>query len=238
MCAFWRFRRRKERVCCGRPAAADTDGGRVSVPSGQVMRYLPAIVVFGGAAASYLYTQEGLVKNISPSSWISDEGEATVSTPEVAERLAAAPRDQVVAVSGPEISNFGEVFRFDISPQASRYKWSRVSAGLGDPRLQGYRVPLVTGTCPSDLAGSLTYYFDGQPRLRRITFLGTTADPQRLIDFLCRQYGFRRTQSANTRVTAWRVRFRFSGLLQIMPAEVLDKHQASTNYRVELSLER
>jgi hypothetical protein len=202
------------------------------------MRYLPALVVFGGAAASYLYTQEGLVKSMSPASRVSDEGSATISGPDAVERLAAAPKDDVVAVPGPEISNFAEVFRFDLSPQVIAQKWSRVSTGLSDSRYLGYRVPLMTGTSDSDLAGSLTYYFDGTPKMRRITFLGTTGNPQRLVDFLSRQYGFKRFQNGNARITAYRVRYRFTGLLQIMPAEVIDKHLASTNYRVELSLER
>ena len=81
-----------------------------------VMRFLPAIVVFGAAGASYLYTQDGLVKSMSPAGWISEESPATQGEPEVVERLATAPKDEVVAVPGPEISNFGQVLRFDMSP--------------------------------------------------------------------------------------------------------------------------
>ncbi len=201
------------------------------------MRFLPAIVVFGAAGASYLYTQEGLIQSMSPAGWVSEEGAETVSNPEVVERLAAAPQEEVVAVPGPERSNFAEVLRFDLTPRAITHKWSRVSTGLSDPRLQGYRVPLMTGTSDSDLVGSLTYYFDSRPKLRRITFLGTTGNPQRLVDFLSRQYGFKRYQNGDARITAYRVRYPYSGLLQILPAEVLDKHQASTNYRLQLSIE-
>src|SRR5262249_2517022 len=205
---------------------------------GFTMRYLPAIVVFGGAAASYLYTQEGYFKNFSPSGWISEDGAAsTVSEPATVERPASAPREEMVAVTGPAITNFGEVCRFDRSPRAITQKWSRVSTGLSDPRLQGYRVPLTTGTSETDLAGSLTYYFDGQPKMRRITFLGTTGNPQRLIEFLMRQYGFKRRQSGNAGITAYGVRYPYSGLLQIVPAEVIDKHLSSTNYQVQLSIE-
>lgn len=202
------------------------------------MRFLPAILVFGSAGAGYLYTQEGLIQNVSPDTWVSEEGPARIDDPAVVERLALAPKDEVVAVPGPEISDFGEVFRFDISPQSITQRWSRVATGLSDVRFQGYRVPLMTGTSDSDLAGSLTYYFDGQPKLRRITFLGTTANPQRLIDFLSRKYGFRRFQNRNARVTAYRVRYPHSGLLQISTAEILDKNLASTNYRIDLSLGR
>ncbi|HLJ10279.1 MAG TPA: DUF6690 family protein [Planctomycetaceae bacterium] len=201
------------------------------------MRFLPAILVFGAAGAGYVYTHDGLVKSISPSNWISDEGAATVSDPAVVERLASAPKEHVIVVPGPDISNFGDVFRFDLNPHGIAQKWSRVSTGLSDVRLQGYRVPLVTGTSESDLAGSLTYYFDGKPRLRRITFLGTTANPQRLIDFLSQNYGFRRFQNGGARAMIWRARYRYTGYLSIAPAEVLDKNLASTNYRIELSLE-
>jgi hypothetical protein len=202
------------------------------------MRYLPAIIVFGAAGAGYLYTQEGLVKTVSSATWVSHEENTAISDPAVVERLANAPREEVIAVPSPEIANFGEIFRFDWTPQAVAGKWSRVSTGLSDVRYQGYRVPVVTGTAESDLAGSLTFYFDDRPKLRRITFLGTTADPQRLVEFLSKQYGFRRIQSRDARVTSYRVRFRYSGVLHVVPAEVLEKHMAATNYRVELSLER
>lgn len=206
------------------------------------MRFLPAIVVFGAAGASYLYTQEGLVKNLSPSEWITEEGGhggSAVTEPAVVERLASARKEEVIAVPGPEITNFSEVFRFDLSPQAITQKWSRVTTGLSDSRYQGYRVPLMTGIAESDLVGSLTYYFDSKPKLRRITFLGTTGNPERLVQFLAKEYGFKRHQEGNARVMSYRASwFRNSGYMNIAPAEVIDKYQASTNYRVELSLER
>jgi hypothetical protein len=201
------------------------------------MRYLPALLVFGAAGTGYFYTQEGLIKTVSES-WLQEESPATASGPVEAERLAYAPKEEMVAVPGPEISNFGEVFRFDLSPRAVTQKWPRVSTGLSDVRFQGYRVPLSTGPAESDLAGSLTYYFDSQPKLRRITFLGTTGNPQRLIQFLARQYGFRRLSSGDARVTTYGVRFPYSGLLKITTAEVMDRNLASNNYRIDLSIVR
>jgi len=52
-----------------------------------------------------------------------------------------------------------------------------------------------------------------------------------------RQYGFKRRQSGNARITAYGVRYPYQGLLQIMPAEVIDKHLSATNYQVQLSIE-
>lgn len=205
------------------------------------MRYLPAVLVFASAGAGYLYTQDDVAKTLSPSSWISDEGDEKVPTAgedRNIHQLASASKESIIAVPGPEVSNFAEIFRFDLSPKAVTKRWHRVSTGLSDPRYQGYRVPLVTGTAESDLAGSLTYYFDNRPQVRRITFLGTTGDAGRLIDFLARQYGFRRVSGGNPRITTFRTHYRFSGILQITPAEVLDRDQAMTNYRVELNIER
>ncbi len=201
------------------------------------MRILPALFVFGAAGAGYIYSH-GDLKNISPATWISDEGAVAEKPPVEVERLAAAPKEEVVAVAGPEVTNFGEVFRFDVTPQSVSQRWSRVSTGIGNAQLQGYRVPLVTGNEESDLAGSLTYYFDGHPKLRRITFLGTTGNPRRLVDFLGQHYGFRQIQTGNARATTYQVRYRFSGKLKVTPNDVLDKHLASTNYQIELSLER
>src|SRR5215469_2116520 len=109
------------------------------------MRFLPAIVVFGAAGAGYLYTHGDIVRNMSPAEWVSEESAAHSTAPANREQLAAAPREQVIAVPGPEISNFADVFRFDLTPQAVAQKWGRVSTGLSDQRLAGYRVPLVTG---------------------------------------------------------------------------------------------
>ena len=203
------------------------------------MRFLPAIVVFGAAGAAYLYTHdENFAKSFSLSQFLSNEDEAVATQDLPPEQLADAPPEQIVAVPGPDVTNFAEIFRFDITPQFVTERWSRVSTGLSDVRMQGYRVPLVTGVEPGDLAGSLTYYFDSRPRLQRITFIGTTGDPSRLINFLAQQYGFHRYQHGNARVTTFRSRFRWTGVLNITPAEVLDHQLTATNYRVDLSIAR
>jgi hypothetical protein len=220
------------------------------------MRQLPAVFVFAAAGASYLYTHpdlaNGLTKTFAATSWISDEEAATgdsgidagtgtgtgSAAPDVIAKLASARKEEVIAVPGPEVTDFGDIFRFDLSPQAISQRWSRVSTMLSDMQWQGYRVPLVTGNAESDLAGSLTYYFDGRPRLRRITFLGTTANPNRLIGYMAKYYGFRQVQGNTPRTMVYRTRSRFSGELTVTPAEVLDKNLASTNYRVALALQK
>jgi hypothetical protein len=198
--------------------------------------------VFAAAGMSYLYTHPDAAKGLTPTSWFSKEGASSAgnesATPEVVARLAVATKEEIVAVPGPEVSDFGDIFRFDLSPQAITQRWSRVSTMLSDTQLAGYRVPLVTGNAESDLAGSLTYYFDGRPRMRRITFLGTTGNPSRVIGYMAKYYGFRQVAGSTPRSMVYRTRSRFTGELTVTPAEVIDKNLASTNYRVVLWLGR
>lgn len=206
------------------------------------MRSLPAVFVFTAAGMSYLYSHPELTKGLTATSWISEEGATATPDgapqPEVVARLASATKEELVAVPGPVVTDFGDVFRFDLSPHSITQRWSRVSTSLSDMDLQGYRVPLVTGNADSDLAGSLTYYFDGRPRTRRITFLGTTGDPQRLVGYMAKYYGFRKVPAKSPREMVYRTRSRVAGEMTVTPAEVLDKNLSATNYRVVLSLQR
>ncbi len=61
------------------------------------------------------------------------------------------------------------MLRFDVTVEWVMQRWPRVSTGLPYLQLQGYRVPLVTGTKVADLAGSLTYYFNARQQVQRIT---------------------------------------------------------------------
>lgn len=202
------------------------------------MRHLPALLILASGAGGYVYTHSDMTKSFNASSWLSSEGGSVAVEDEEVERLAAAAPEELVAVESRNTDSFEEVFRFDYTPRMVTERWSRLSTGLGDVNLQGYRVPLVTGTEPTDLAGSLTYYFDSQPRLRRITFLGSTGDPARIIEFMVRQFGFRQARGANPRVITYRTRYGHTGFLQITPAEFLDRNQMPTNYRVELTISR
>ena len=88
------------------------------------------------------------------------------------------------------ITDFGEIFRFDISPDWVKSRWKRISTNPGDDDLQGLRVALVTGVNSWDLHGSLTYFFDASKQCQRITFRGWTGDPHRLLTLLSQRFGF------------------------------------------------
>ena len=88
------------------------------------------------------------------------------------------------AVPAPPVVDLSEALRFEVTSAWVLGRWPRVTAGLPDEDLQGYRVALVTGTREDDLAGSLTYYFNKHQRCQRITFQGTTGDARKLIAYL------------------------------------------------------
>ncbi len=93
---------------------------------------------------------------------------------------------------GQPVSDLREVLRFDISPQWVTERFSRVTTVLADLQLDGLRVPMVTGTGPDDLAGSISYYFDQSARLQRVMLHGFTGDPNSVVETMTQHYGLQR----------------------------------------------
>lgn len=109
------------------------------------------------------------------------------------------------AKNPPAKTAFEEVFRFDVTPEWIIQRWKPVTPGLAQLELQGYRVPLMTGTASDDVAGSLTYYFNARQQVQRITFQGTTGDAGRLIRFLAAHYRFGRRMTQNPGLVRYEV---------------------------------
>ena len=93
------------------------------------------------------------------------------------------------------VTNFEEIFRFNIDQNWIKRRWKRVSTSPGDAGLHGLRVALITGTNSWDLHGSLTYYLDTSQRVQRITFRGWSGDATKLTNLLTQKYGFRPQQT-------------------------------------------
>ena len=144
-------------------------------------------------------------------------------------------------LAGPPVTDFGEVFRFDVSPHWVVGRWPRVVTGLAQLQLSGHRVPLVTGTQPTDLAGALTYYFDNTQTCQRITFRGTTGDPSRLIEFLARRYRFAHQQANDPALFLYKAVDRNNQMLgsaEIRAAWNISAEQPYRRFEVKLQLER
>ena len=108
-------------------------------------------------------------------------------------------------LDSPPVVGMDEALRFDVTAGWVLSRWPRVSSGVAELPLQGYRVPLVTGTTENDLAGALTYYFNSRQQVQRITFHGTTGSPQHLIQMLVAQYHFGRRLMNDARVLRYEV---------------------------------
>ncbi len=110
---------------------------------------------------------------------------------DLARKLGAIPSDPGATpqLAGMRVTDLREVLRFDIAPDWVISRFARVSTVLADLSLEGLRVPIVTGTRADDLAGTLTYYFDQQGKLQRVTFHGFTGDPSKLVQTMTTNYG-------------------------------------------------
>lgn len=89
------------------------------------------------------------------------------------------------------VSNFQEIFRFDVSPTWVKQRWQRLTSIPVQGGLHGLRTALVTGTNSWDLNGSLTYFFDQNHRVQRISFRGWVGDRTRLVNLATQHFGLK-----------------------------------------------
>jgi hypothetical protein len=150
------------------------------------------------------------------------------------------PAIRPLPVEGFGAQDLSQVLQFDGTPSWVMARWPRVTAGLAELDLQGYRVALVSGTADDDLAGSLTYYFDKSQRVARISFHGTTGDPRKLISLVSSRYHFVQQQTDDPSLSLYQVKWNGKPLseLRIRPSRVVRADQPHTRYEVELAMKR
>ncbi len=151
------------------------------------------------------------------------------------------PAHSPLAVEGPRVKDLGEVFRFDISTGWIMQRWTRVSTGMSQLQLQGYRVSLVTGTARDDLAGSLTYYFNPTQQAQTITFSGTTGNATKLIRFLSKRYGFTRRIANDAGLFIYEVPAsddKVQSVLKVRTTGILKANEPLRRFDVNLVLQR
>jgi hypothetical protein len=152
-----------------------------------------------------------------------------------------AQRSDVWWSEAAPVRDLGEVLRFDVTPGWVIQRWPRVSTGLAKPQLEGYRVPLVTGATPADLAGALTYYFNSHQQVQEITFCGTTGDLSKLVLLLSTRYHFTRRLTNDPGLVIYEVvnsAQQPSSILRIQAAHVVKASQPHRRFLVELVIER
>ena len=153
----------------------------------------------------------------------------------------STPRTNLPAAGEATVLPMTEAFRFNVTTGWILQRWPLASIGLADPRLQGYRVPLVTGTARTDLAGSLTYYFDSRQQVRRITFDGTTGDARELVRLMTSRYRFTRRIVADAgqyRYEAAHPDGKTTSTLEIHAAQMVTADDPFGRFKVKLILQR
>ncbi len=146
----------------------------------------------------------------------------------------APPETNSVLTGG--IAELEQILQFNVTPSWIIQRWSRVSTIRSDTGLDGLRVALVTGTNVEDVAGSLTYYFDSQRQLRRITFDGLTGDDRPLVNLISQQFNLRPEAAlgAGHYITRWNGRP--TGVLRISHAPVVRAQRPHERLEVMLEL--
>jgi hypothetical protein len=152
---------------------------------------------------------------------------------------AETPRVNAEAfVAGPAISNFGEIFRFDVTPTWVSSRWPRVTTTLAEAGLSGLRVPLVTGTANDDLAGTVTYYFDRNHQLQRLAFDGYTGDARKLLDLMTRHYGLQPEPTLDAAMYVARWNAAPTSVIRIARAPVISADSPHSQLHIMLELNR
>jgi len=189
-----------------------------------------------GGPVSY-FSATDVVRDVGKN-WFSDSADTAAAAPsgELPALESNTPRTEAEMTTG-----LAEVLRFDVTVDWVMRRWPRVSTGLPHLQLQGYRVPLVTGTSLDDVAGSLTYYFNARQQVERITLRGTTGDPRVLTALVAGRYRFARRLANDPGVALYEAvdsNNQPAGTLKVRSAGVIKSSQPHTRFEVDLVIDR
>lgn len=151
---------------------------------------------------------------------------------------ALAAWEDAQRAGGRTLVDLAEILRFDVDPAWVVHRFPRVSTGLSDTGVEGYRVPLVTGTANDDVAGALTYFFNEQRSVDRITFYGTTGDPRRFVDTVSRLHGLKPVEAKDPGVFAYESKSwgQTKNQLHVRSAPVARAEWSRSKFQVEMVL--
>lgn len=185
------------------------------------------------AAGSSTPTNPFLSNSASNSSWMAS------STPSAfpASNLNAPPAPP--PLEGVATQSLSDVLRFDVTKEWVYQRWPRKTTALSELDLYGVRVPLVTGTRLSDLAGSLTYFFDQAGRVQRLSFHGRTADTTEVVQIATQRFGLQRQASlvAGEQLFELRRGDDLISILRTRPAPILWTTAVHESFSVDLELQ-
>lgn len=188
--------------------------------------------------ASQIFSSTSTPTTLDPYTGRADPGRLVAFEPGSA--TTANPLNPLLAehdLQQPAINSLQEVLRFDITPGWVIQRFPRVTTVLADNQLDGLRVPLITGTSPSDIAGTLTYRFDRYQRLQRLTVHGATGDATRFIAELQHRYHMQQVPSLGGVLYMLTWNGKPASIVHIEPAAVIygDSPYSRFNILIELN---
>jgi hypothetical protein len=217
------------------------------------MGFKKALLCIGGLMLATggpitMFSTSDLVGNVKRN-WLANSAATAAATPQGSTTpttptptIPASPAWPTGAAPDPTpIVTLAEALRFDVTVEWVMQRWPRVSTGLPHLQLQGYRVPLVTGTSVADVAGSLTYYFNARQQVQRITLRGATGDPTVLVNLLTSRYRLARRLTNDPGVVLYEAvdsSNRPIGSAKIHSANVIKANQPYTRFEVDVLLDR
>ena len=213
--------------------------------------FLPAILL-AAIGGPYMYSGGGFesAKQSVSSLWkqngakTKSDSTANLEQASFQSTLASTKPASIQVTDGPpatephQIQDLHEILRFDVTPDWIMSRWPRVTTNLADLDLEGMRVPLMTGTRPDDLAGSLTYYFDKHWQVQRISFNGTTGDDRRLVALIVKSYGLRPEPSLNRGLYLAKWNGIPKSALRIRLVSVVRSEAPPSHLQIEMELNR
>lgn len=176
----------------------------------------------------------------TPQAGLEPLAESPAPAAQTAPSAVPVTKEAEAQLAGPPVRDFREIFRFDVTPQWIMQRWSRVLTQTSEAEVRGYRVPLVTGHTPHDLAGSLTYYFNPEQQVEKIVFRGTTGDPRPLTALVTAQYGMERKHTDDPGLLLYQRTSSRKVLdeLDVRVNPVVRSYAPNARYTVALMLER
>ena len=208
------------------------------------------ILLVLSAAVPYALTAESTepIRNKIRAAFVSRADEVDsiegIDDPEVGRLLAMQQQlsnsqqlEKDAANLTPTVSLEG-VLRFDVSPRWVIEQWPHVSTTRAEGPLDGLRVPVITGTTPQDLAGSLTYYFDERQQVQRISMEGIIGDDRRLVSVVTHRFQLKPepTPGVGLYVLRWNGKPISALWLRRMP--VVDRQGAGPRHEFAVELNR
>jgi hypothetical protein len=123
------------------------------------------------------------------------------------------------------VANFAEVIRLDANSAWVKSRWERISVFTTGDGLTAFRCDLVTGVNQGDLHGCLTYFFDRQDKVAKISFRGWCGDPSPIKNFAITSWNLEPKDGKSTSVfvaRSWRIS---RGALILQNAPIIRRDQ-------------